>query len=297
MTDLSEVPEMGAIIDPSSARFEVATMMAQQAEAFGFDYVCVYDHPYWPSLDAWTLLAAILSRTERIRGLTNVLNVPLRGFPAMIAKQAASLDVLSGGRVELGLGAGALPAAVGALGGPVREPRQSTEALGEAVHIIRLFWSGEPAKFDGSYYSIDLTEAGPLPMHPIRIVVGAYRPQMLDLVGRMADGWIPSIAFAPPERISLMQRRIDDAAAAAGRDPKKISRMYNLAGTITAKPAVGLLEGPVNHWIEQLTEFVTELGFDTFHFGYEVRDLKQFERFAREVIPGVREAVASRRSS
>jgi alkanesulfonate monooxygenase SsuD/methylene tetrahydromethanopterin reductase-like flavin-dependent oxidoreductase (luciferase family) len=198
----------------------------------------------------------------------------------MIAKQAATLDVLSGGRFELGLGGGAFWEAIGAMGGPVRSGRETLEALEEAMRIIRLFWSGERTiRFEGKHYRVAGLHPGPAPAHPIGIWLGVYRPRALALTGRLADGWIPSMGYAPPETIPERQRRIDEAAAEVGRDPTEIRRMYNVTGEVPA---------------EELTRFVLELGFDTLVFWPE--NAGQLERFASETAPAVREAVARARS-
>jgi hypothetical protein len=88
-----------------------------------------------------------------------------------------------------------------------------------------------------------------------------------------------------------MQQRIDDAAAEAGRRPAEIRRVYNLIGEITETPGAELLQGPVEQWVETLTGFALELGFDTFIFWPGGPAPRQLERFAEEVVPGVREAV------
>src|SRR5919109_5296694 len=120
------------------------------ADRAGLDVVGVQDHPYQRRFfDTWTLLSYVAARTERVRLVPDVACLPLRP-PAPLAKAAASLDVLSGGRVELGLGAGAFWDGIAAMGGPTRSPRESLEALEEAIEIIRLFWSGERAiSFEG----------------------------------------------------------------------------------------------------------------------------------------------------
>jgi Luciferase-like monooxygenase len=120
---------------------------------------------------------------------------------------------------------------------------------------------------------------------------------MLSLVGRLADGWVPSLPYAPPEQIPAMRQRIDDAAAEAGRDPAEIRRVYNLMGEITDGPVDGLLQGRAAHWIEELTRFVVDLGFDTFTFWAREDQLGQIERFAREVIPGVVESTGRPRAT
>src|SRR5438876_9266332 len=113
------------------------------ADELGFDLLGVQDHPYQRRFyDTWTLLTAIAMRTERITVFPDVANVPLRP-PAMLAKAAATLDILSGGRLELGLGAGGFWDAIKAYNGPVRTPAESVSALAEAIQVIRLLWSGQ----------------------------------------------------------------------------------------------------------------------------------------------------------
>jgi alkanesulfonate monooxygenase SsuD/methylene tetrahydromethanopterin reductase-like flavin-dependent oxidoreductase (luciferase family) len=296
MPDYGHEIEFGVSIDPSASLLPITSKIAVEAEALGFDLIGIQDHPYqWRFLDTWMLMAAIIARTTRIRVFPDVTNLPLRG-PAMIAKQAASLDVLSGGRFELGLGAGGFWDAIAAMGGPRRTPGEALEALQEAIQILRLFWSGERTiAFSGRIYSVKGLHPGPAPAHPISIWVGAVRPRALRLIGRMADGWIPSLSYVPPAQVPEAQRTIDGAASAAGRDPAQIRRIYNLMGTITDGPARGLLQGPPDHWIDALTSFVVELGFETFIFWPGEDPHRQIERFASEVAPGVRAAVAAKR--
>ena len=283
--------EFGISIVPASADAELARSLARRADELGLDLVGIQDHPYHVRfLDTWALLADLLARTERIRVFPDVANLPLRG-PAMIAKQAASLDVLSGGRFELGLGAGAFWEAIKAMGGPVRSGREALESLEEAIRIIRAFWSGERTiAFDGRYYSVRGLHPGPAPAHPIGIWLGVGKPRALALTGRLADGWVPSLSWATPELVPAMMRRIDEGAAAAGRDPSEIRRVYNVGGTIADGPTDGLLKGPPRHWIETLTGFAVELGFDTFVFWPDEEPLAQLERFAQEVVPALRAA-------
>src|SRR6516165_6513619 len=114
-----------------------------EADRSGLDIVGVQDHPYqWRFFDTWTLLAYAAGRTQRVRLMPDVLNLPLR-LPTLIAKSVASLDVMSGGRVELGIGAGAFWDGVVAMGGPRRTPKESVDTLEETVTILRGFWSGE----------------------------------------------------------------------------------------------------------------------------------------------------------
>jgi alkanesulfonate monooxygenase SsuD/methylene tetrahydromethanopterin reductase-like flavin-dependent oxidoreductase (luciferase family) len=287
--------EFGLSIVPTSIDAEASRSLVRRADELGLDVVGIQDHPYqWRFLDTWSLIADLLARTERIRIFPDVANLPLRG-PAMIAKQAASLDVLSGGRFELGLGAGSFWDAIAAMGGPRRSPAEAVDALEEAIHLIRLFWSGEPTiDYDGRFYSVRGLHPGPPPPHPIGIWLGAYKPRMLALTGRLADGWVPSLPYAPPPEIQAMRERIDEAAAAAGRDPSEIRRIYNVVGEITDDGEEGDgLRGTAAQWGEWLTSFVVDLGFDTLIFWPQGDTVRQVERFATEVAPVVRNAVAS----
>lgn len=293
MTERPPHLEFGVSITPTAAAPAEARRIAQRADALGLDLIGIQDHPYqWRFLDTWMLMAALLSETRRVRVFPDVANLPLRG-PAMIAKQAASLDVLSGGRFELGLGAGGFWDAIAAMGGPRLTPGEALAALEEAIRIIRLFWSGERTiAFPGRIYQVRGLHPGPPPAHPIGIWVGAYRPRALGLIGRLADGWVPSLPYLPPARVPDAQRRIDDAAVAAGRDPGQIRRLYNLTGTIEDGPVRETLHGPAAHWVDTLTGFARELRFDTFIFWPAADPVAQLERFAAEVVPAVREAAA-----
>ncbi len=176
---------------------------------------------------------------------------PLRP-PAVLAKTAASLDVLSGGRVEMGLGAGAFWDAIAAMGGPRRSPGEAVRSVEEATQVMRLVWSEErTVRFDGEIYTLQGMKPGPHPAHEIGIWVGAGGPRMLDLLGRLADGWIPSMGWATPKRLPAMHERIDEAASKAGRDRQEKKRLYNVSGRI-GQMGDGLLEGSVSKWVETL---------------------------------------------
>jgi alkanesulfonate monooxygenase SsuD/methylene tetrahydromethanopterin reductase-like flavin-dependent oxidoreductase (luciferase family) len=281
--------EFGFFLVPTSADAAQALSLARLAEEGGLDLIGIQDHPYqWRYLETWSLIAYLLARTERIRFFPDVANLPLRN-PALIAKQAASLDVLSGGRFELGLGAGAFWEPIKAMGGPVRSGGEALESLEDAIAIIRAFWSGERAiTYEGSHYSVRGLHPGPQPAHEIGIWLGVGKPRALALTGRVADGWVPSSGWATAENVPGMQERIDRAAEAAGRDPAEIRRVYNISGAITDGP-VGPLEGPPEHLAATLAGYATELGFDTFVFWPPAgEELAQLERFAAEVVSALR---------
>jgi alkanesulfonate monooxygenase SsuD/methylene tetrahydromethanopterin reductase-like flavin-dependent oxidoreductase (luciferase family) len=298
MGDYGRALEFGINVDPTAAAAAETRELVGRADAAGLDLVAIQDHPYIDRFfDTWALMATILAETERIRVFPDVANLPLRP-PAMLAKAGASLDVLSGGRFELGIGAGSSWDAIAAMGGPRRTARESVEALEEAIAVIRLFWTGERgARFEGRFYTVKGLHPGPPPAHPIAIWIGAYRPRMLNLTGRLGDGWIPSLRYAPPDRIPALQRRVDDGAEEAGRRPVEIRRMYNVSGAITAGTSRGLLQGPVSQWIDELTGFILDLGLDTFLFWPREDHARQVDLFAGDVVPRVREAVAAARGS
>ena len=276
-------PSFGISVVPNAVDLEEIRRAVIRADELGFELVGIQDHPYQVRfVETWALLADLLARTQRIRVFPDVANLPLR-LPAMIAKQAATLDVLSGGRFELGIGAGNFWDGIGAMGGPVRSPGESVDALEEAISIIRLFWSGESSiAFDGRFYEVKGLHPGPPTAHDVQIWLGAFKPRMLSLVGRLADGWIPSLPFAPPEQIPPMKARVDEAAEAAGRDPATIRRLYNVVGSIADGPVRERLKGPPSHWVEELESFFA-LGFDTVIFWPQGDLVEQIERFASEI--------------
>ena len=300
MRDYGRQLRFGISAEPAADSWQNLARIVRTADGAGLDLVGIQDHPYQRRfLDTWTLISTLVPQTERIRFFPDVANLPLRP-PAMLAKAAASLDVLSGGRVEMGLGAGAFWDAVAAMGGPRRSPGEAVRALEEAIRVMKLVWSDERSlRFDGEFYGLSGMRPGPRPAHPIGIWVGAYGPRMLGLIGRLADGWVPSLAYSSPERLPEMQDRIDEAARGAGREPKGITRVYNVDGRIGPE-GDGLLEGPPEKWAEVLSNFALELGMDSFVFwpkGPPDDHERQVELFAREVAPAVREAVEGERAS
>src|SRR5207302_4830845 len=195
--------------------------------------------------DAWSLIPTLLAETKRISFFTDVASLPLRP-PAVLAKAAASLDVLSGGRFELGLGGGALPELIENFGGPRRSPSETVEAVDEAIDVIRLVWSEERAvSFQGKHYRLNDARPGPQPAHPIGIWLGAFKPRMIRLVGRKADGWLPSLGVLTREELRAGNQQIDAAAEQAGRDPAAIRRIVNVQGLIGEGPAPPRSELPV----------------------------------------------------
>ena len=182
-------------------------------------------------------------------------------------------------------------------GGPRRTPGESVEALEEAIDVIRLLWSEERSvSFHGDYYTLDDARPGPRPAHPIGIWVGAFKPRMLRLVGRKADGWLPSLGVLSPDELRAGNERIDAAAEKAGRRPGSIRRILNLQGLIGDRAGprrselrVGYLAGeplagPADWWAETLAGFADD-GFDTIVFWPVDPSPEQVELLAADVVP------------
>jgi alkanesulfonate monooxygenase SsuD/methylene tetrahydromethanopterin reductase-like flavin-dependent oxidoreductase (luciferase family) len=248
---------LGAFVVPDAQ--DPARTLEQIAitDETGLELVGIQDHPYQRRyLDTWTLLSFAAARTSRVRLVPDVANLPLRP-PAVLAKSAASLDLLSGGRVELGLGAGAFWDAIAAWGGPRRTGPESVAALEEAIAIIRAVWAGERnIRVGGGHYRMHGGHGGPAPAHPMGIWLGAYGPRMLRLTGRLADGWLPSVPRLPAEELDARHEAIDDAARAAGRDPGAIVRACNLS-----------LTGAPETWPDQILRLASEHRIEAFFLG------------------------------
>jgi alkanesulfonate monooxygenase SsuD/methylene tetrahydromethanopterin reductase-like flavin-dependent oxidoreductase (luciferase family) len=281
--DYGQPVRFGVFITPDATQPARPLALAELADELGFDLIGVQDHPYQRRFfDTWTLLTAMAMRTKNIQVFPDVANLPLRP-PAVLAKAAASLDLLSGGRAELGLGAGGFWDAIKAMGGPVRTPGESVVALEEAIQVIRLMWSGERGvHFEGKFYQLAGVHTGPKPAHPMGIWLGAYKPRMLTLIGRAADGWVPSLGRLQPEDLGEGNARIDKAARAAGRDPRAIRRLLNASADLPPELFVAL---------------TLEYGMDTYLIGDSGDDPEgTMRRFAKEVAPRVRESVATARA-
>jgi alkanesulfonate monooxygenase SsuD/methylene tetrahydromethanopterin reductase-like flavin-dependent oxidoreductase (luciferase family) len=264
--------EFGAFVVPDASTDVLEQVLA--VEQAGLDLVGIQDHPYQRRFfDTFALIAWLAARTERVHLFPAVANLPLR-HPAMLAKEAATIDVLSGGRFELGLGAGAFWEGIEAFGGPRRSGPESVDALEEAIAILRACFDEGTATFEGEHYRVKGMKFGPPPAHRIGIWLGAYGPRMMRVLGRLADGWFPSLPRLPLDEVPGRMRLIDEAAERAGRDPRSIRRIANLGSEIT--------DAPSRQVIEQLAA-LREQGFDGFLVSPD-----QVERFAAEVAPALR---------
>ena len=287
MTDYGHELAFGSFITPSAADPQAPVRLARLSEATGLDLVTFQDHPYNPGfLDTWTLLSWVAAQTSTITVAGNVLKLALRP-PAVLAKAAASLDRLSGGRTALGLGAGAYWDAIEAMGAPRLTPGRSVDALSEGIDVIRSLWATDErrmVKVEGEHHRVVGARRGPAPAHELPIWLGAYKPRMLRLVGTKADGWLPSLPYLKHGDLARSNAIIDEAAVAAGRDPSDVRRLLNL----------GAPSGDTQAWIDELVRYVLEDGVGTFIVMGD--DPRVIQRFGEEVAPAVREAVAAERA-
>jgi alkanesulfonate monooxygenase SsuD/methylene tetrahydromethanopterin reductase-like flavin-dependent oxidoreductase (luciferase family) len=218
-----------------------------------------------------------------------VLAVPYRR-PAMVAKLAASLDLLSGGRFIAGLGAGYSDEEITSLGGPLLSPAEKIDGLAEAIQVIRGAWTRSGYTQHGRQHSVRDLEMEPKPGRPIPVWLGTFGPRALAVTGRLADGWIPSLGYVPAEQFPAMRRRIDAAAEAAGRRPDEIRGILNTSIHIDPDimPQPDTVTGSAEQVISQLRDLLG-LGFTGFNFIIPSPDrTATMQRIAEEVLPALR---------
>ncbi|NRQ34243.1 LLM class flavin-dependent oxidoreductase [Nonomuraea sp. NN258] len=275
-----------------------AVETAVLGEELGLDLVAFPD-PAEQGPDGWTLLSWAAARTRTI-GLTATLNAALRP-PAVVARAAAGLDLLTGGRVELTLDAHAtVPGTQGLTSDAVA-------AAGEAIDVIRGIWSAaddSPLHVEGRHHQVKGAERGPAPAHTIPLWLAARDAPALRLTGEKADGWLTVLDADPAQsaepgnggaagpawagRVARLRERqalIDAAATAGGRDPREIRRLAVIPGT-GATPDKG--------WVDALLPLVMEAGLSTFLL--DTGDPAALRGFGEEVVPVLREAVAAERA-
>ncbi|WP_043625624.1 LLM class flavin-dependent oxidoreductase [Nonomuraea candida] len=270
---------------------------ARMSEELGYDLVSFRDVP--GGLDPWTLLSWAAARTARVR-LTTHARAHGAGadHPAVTARAAASLDLLTDGRVELVLD--------GADG-----------TLSETVDVIRGVWAAaerSPLRFDGEHHRLTGAERGPAPAHnlPLWITATTGGAQALRVAGRKADGvlLVPATGDAPlapdpggvllapdpggvpagpgtGDGLARAAALIDEAATAAGRDPREIRRAARITGRFTPE-SEGFLTGPPRRWADDLLPLIRDHGLSTFILATD--DPGTLRRFAVEVVPALRAA-------
>lgn len=199
-------------------------------ERLGFDSCWLPDHlvpPFGaggPFFEAWTLLAALATQTERVR-IGVLVSCNTFRHPSLLAKQAATVDHVSGGRLELGLGAGWFETEHEMFGIELPEPAELVGRFREAVEVIDLLLRRDTATYDGRYYRLREAPFHPAPIQRPRppLTLGAHGPKMLRIVAEYADRWNSTGTVA---QMGDRNRILDEQCAMVGRDPRDILRSH-----------------------------------------------------------------------
>jgi alkanesulfonate monooxygenase SsuD/methylene tetrahydromethanopterin reductase-like flavin-dependent oxidoreductase (luciferase family) len=264
---------------------------ARAAEKLGFDFVSASDHPSGahPTYETWTLLTWVAAATSRITIASRVLSLPFRS-PALVAKMAESLNRFAGNRLILGLGAGAADAELRAFGLPVPSARDKVDGLADAMEIIRGLWRQPAFSYAGRVHAVEAAELEPKPPRPIPIWLGTFGDRALEVTGRYADGWIPSLGYAGADRLARMRGQVLAAARAAGRPPGDVTCALHLEVSVGGGDAgPDIVSGSPGQIAGRLSELV-EAGFTAFSFspaGPRPAG-EQVEQLAADVIPLLR---------
>jgi alkanesulfonate monooxygenase SsuD/methylene tetrahydromethanopterin reductase-like flavin-dependent oxidoreductase (luciferase family) len=264
------------------------------------DHVVDWTNPTAPWFEAWTALPALAQATTTIRLSTVVSQIPLRN-PAMLARQVSTLDHISNGRVELGLGTGLTIDPSGPMiGVPIWEPRERVERFAEYVELISRLFSDEVTTYEGRYYQADGALRQPTVQAPRPpILVAALGRRMMRHAARHADIW-NSMSFLPSFEVQLAETRvrcevIDVECEAIGRDPSTLRRSYTMfdAQARSRGGAIGYYESR-EQFIDQVSR-MAELGISDIGLYYplDADQLGSFETIATEVLPGLRSAYSS----
>jgi probable F420-dependent oxidoreductase len=284
---------------------DTALEFARRAEAAGVDSVWVLDRVVYHTPDPLVTLGALAAATTRVRIGASVLLAALRP-PLLLAKMAATVDQLSGGRLLLGVGAGSKPDDFDAVELPF-EHRGSR--LEEALHLLKLAWSGQPVRFRGRFYDIDVGPVGPRPVqqpHP-PIWMGGFADSVLRRVARCADGYI---GHGDPPSFRRCWEQVRRYAEVAGRDPDGITpaalvhacvdpdrdRAVALAikhfgaywGPERAHVPPGSMIGPADECLEAAREYL-DAGAETVVIASVTADLAYYDRLLEDVVPRLRQ--------
>jgi F420-dependent oxidoreductase-like protein len=252
------------------------------AEEAGFDGAWLFDHfralygdRSGPCLEGWTLLAALAACTTRIRLGTLVTGITYR-HPSILATQAVTVDHVSSGRLELGVGAAWFEGEHRELGIDFPPAAERIRRLEEAVEVARLLMTSDDASFDGRYYRLGNASYNPKPVqrpHPPIWIGGGGEQLTLPVVARQADVWH---AYGSPRELVRKSRLIDDHARTAGRDPSSIARATALS---LSEPW-----GEVRSTAAQLNEH----GFSYIIVSWPAEGRSRLEEFVSDVMPELR---------
>ena len=287
--------------------WEVLKERSVRLEQLGIEVAAIADHfvdwtnPPSPWFESWTALTGLAAATKTIRLTTAVTQIPLRN-PAMFARQALTLDHISNGRIEVGLGTGiSIDPSCDMIGIPNWEPRERVARLAEYVEIVDRLLRDEVTTFEGEFYQIDGAYMNPRPVQMPRppIMVGALGPVMMRHAARSADSW-NSLSFHASfeDQIDETRRRadlMDGYCAELGREPATLRRSY-LMFDATARPRGGSIDYyDSTDRFEEMANRIVDLGMDELGLYYplDARQVPVFERIATDVLPRLRARQAS----
>jgi len=287
----------------------------KEAEALGFDSAWTFDHfmPIrgdrdGPALEAWTLLGALAAQTSRIR-IGSLVNGNTYRNPALLAKMAATLDQISNGRFELGIGAGWFESEHRAYGFPFYTPKERADRLGEALQVITKLFNEDHPSFEGQYYSLFQAPFSPRgiqqPHLPI-VVGGKGKKWIMPLVARYADAWNVPIGVTP-KGIENRREIIRAECANAGRtrcdiEVQAFLVLYSITDVPFARDAVrfgarlmedkrvaqSILAGSAKDVTEQIRGYVDAGATHIIMNIQPPYDADLLRRFASEVMPNFR---------
>jgi probable F420-dependent oxidoreductase len=305
------LPTSGPAADPGALG-----ALAQAAEELGFDSIWISDHvvvperisssyPYSvdgqfptsatePYLDPLASLSFVGGMTRRIRLGTHVLVLPYR-HPLLTAKMIATLDNLSGGRVDLGIGVGWMREEFEALDSPSYERRGAV--TDEQVRLFKTVWTEDVASFEGEFYRFDRLGAHPQPLqkpHP-PIWVGGHTPPALRRTGRLADGWLPigarPPADLPPAEVAAGFATVKAEAQKAGRDPNKMRVCFSTRVDVDGTEQ-RMFTGSVDKIVGDFASY-QRIGVREFIVGLGPASPAEYERNMRRFAEQVRPAIAA----
>jgi alkanesulfonate monooxygenase SsuD/methylene tetrahydromethanopterin reductase-like flavin-dependent oxidoreductase (luciferase family) len=295
MTAINQTVRFGLCTDQNLS-FDTLVELWQYFEKLGFDSVWDCDHfnqtsnETGPYFEAWTLLAALAARTERIR--IGVL-VSCNNFrhPGLLAQQAMTVDHVSNGRLELGLGAGYTEGEHGRFGIPLQSPGDRRRSFHESIQIIDSLLRNEETTFDGRYYQIKGAYVRPGPVQKPRppFTLGAHGPMMLKVCAKYADTWN---SVGTVDEMRERNQILDQHCADIGRDPKEIVRSFYGWASLMAD------QGLPNPWqsvgaFEDMVGRYREVGVNEFVIDHPpAEQYSVLEKVAADVIPRIRKESA-----
>lgn len=293
------VPVSGSWATPDNQR-----EVARRAEELGYASLWTFQRLLWadnPPAEQWApvyrsvtdpivTLAFLAAETSRIRLGVAVVNMPFVA-PILLAKQAATLDQVSGGRLDLGLGSGWAPEEFAAAGTPM--PKRGARAE-EFVRYLRAVWGEQPAEFRGEFYELPRSYVSPAPVQPggPPVILGGTAPAALRRAGRIADGWVSSSRVDPYAMAPAIET-VRDGAREVGRDPDRLR--FVVRGVVKVRPAGAPDRAALSGSFEEIrgdldvlreqgvTEMFVDLNFDP-EVGSPDADAKESMARARDAL-------------